>query len=419
MDGDSNRIGLILAFFALLIFSAYFSATETAFSTLNHSRVKSRADAGDAKAQRVLRLADQYDKLLSTILVGNNIVNIAMASIATVFFVSMLGDTGATVSTVVVTLLVLVFGEISPKSLAKESPERVACFSAPILRTFMTLLTPVNFLFSQWKKLLGRLIRSDDTPGVTEDELLTIVNEAEQDGGINPQEGALIRNAIEFNEREAKDILVPRVDLEAVAVTDDAQTVAEAFRTTNFSRLPVYDGTIDHIVGILLEKDFHNHVFGTNLSIRSILKPAVFVNEGMEISRLLKLLQKNKAHMAVVADEYGGTVGIVTMEDILEELVGEIWDEHDEIVEEIRSVGPHQYRVLCTVGLDRMLDFFGIRADPEAATVNGWVMEQLGKIPEAGDTFTYETLTVEVRRVSERRAEELLITQQVPAEPET
>ena len=418
MDGDSNHIGLILAFFVLLIFSAYFSATETAFSTLNRSRVKNRAENGDAKARLVLRLADQFDKLLSTILVGNNIVNISMASIATVFFVSLFGDRGATISTAVVTVLVLIFGEISPKSLAKESPERFADFSAPLLRVLMVILTPVNFLFSQWKKLLSHIIQSDDTPGVTEDELLTIVNEAEHDGGINPQESALIRNAIEFNEREAKDILVPRVDLEAVSVTDDIPTIANAFRSTNFSRLPVYDGTIDHIVGILLEKDFHNHIYGTNLPISTILKPAVFVNEGMEISRLLKLLQKNKAHMAIVADEYGGTVGIVTMEDILEELVGEIWDEHDEVVEEIQEVGPHQYRVLCTVGLDRLLDFFGIRAEPDAATVNGWVMEQLGKIPEFGDTFTYDTLTVEVRRVSERRAEELLITQTAPTEPE-
>ena len=415
---SGGSIGTILIMIFLIGMSAFFSSTETAFTSFNHARIKALARGGNKRARQALDLADNYDKLLSSILIGNNIVNILASSLATVVFVAWLGGAGVSVSTVVMTVLVLIFGEISPKSLAKESPERFADFSAPILRVLMVVLTPVSFLFSQWKKLLSHIVQSDDTPSVTEDELLTIVTEAEHDGGINPQESALIRNAIEFNEREAKDILVPRVDLEAVSVTDDIPTIANAFRTTNFSRLPVYDGTIDHIVGILLEKDFHNHIYGTNLPISTILKPAVFVNEGMEISRLLKLLQKNKAHMAIVADEYGGTVGIVTMEDILEELVGEIWDEHDEVVEEIQEVGPHQYRVLCTVGLDRLLDFFGIRAEPDAATVNGWVMEQLGKIPEFGDTFTYDTLTVEVRRVSERRAEELLITQTATAEPE-
>lgn len=413
----SDSIGLILSLVGLLILSAFFSATETAFSSLNRSRIKSRAENGDKKAQLVLRLSDQYDQLLSTILVGNNIVNIAMASIATVLFMQLIGDSGASVATIVVTVVVLIFGEISPKSLAKESADRFAELCAPVLRFLMLLLTPLNFLFAQWKKLLRIVFKTGAAHGVTEEELLTIVTEAEQDGGINAQEGTLIRNAIEFNERETKDILVPRVDLEAISVEDSKETIAATFRSTNFSRLPVYDGTIDHIVGILLEKDFNNRANGTDVPISSILKPAIFVSEGMEISRLMKLLQKNKAHMAVVADEYGGTVGIVTMEDILEELVGEIWDEHDEVIEEIQEIGPHQYRVRCTVGLDRLMDYFGIREVPEAATVNGWLMERLGKIPEAGDAFTYDCLTVEVRRVSERRAEELLITQAVPEDP--
>ena len=405
-----DDIGSILLMIVLVALSAYFSATETAFSSLNRARVKSRADDGDARASLILRLSEQYDKLLSTILIGNNIVNITLASVGTIFFVNAIGAEGATVSTIVITLVVLIFGEISPKSLAKESPERFAAFSAPLLRVLMVVFTPASFVFAQWKKLLARLFAVKDAPAVTEDELLTMVEEAEHGGGINEAESELIRSAIEFNDRAARDILVPRVDVEAVALTDSKAQIAQVFADTNYSRLPVYDGTIDHIVGILLEKDFCNHVLHTDAPLSAALKPAVFVSEGMKISSLLRLLQKKKSHMAVVADEYGGTVGIVTMEDILEELVGEIWDEHDEAVEEIRPDGPNRYRVLCTIGLDHLLDFFHIRKEPEAATVNGWVMEQLGKIPEQGDTFTYDRLTVRVLRVAERRAEELEIT---------
>ena len=335
---DSHSIGTILAMVALVIFSAFFSATETAFSTLNRVRIKTMAENGDFRAQRVLSLSDRYDNLLSTILVGNNIVNIGLASIATVFFVNLIGSEGATVSTAVITVVVLIFGEISPKSLAKESPERFAMFAAPVLRVLMILLTPVNFLFAQWKKFLSRVFVHRDDRKVTEDELLTIVQEAENEGGINEQESGLIRNAITFNDREARDVLVPRVDLEAVDQKDSKEKIAQMFAKTNYSRLPVYEESIDHIKGILLEKDFHNRAYQTDVPVTAILKPAVFVGESIKIRSLLQLLQQNKSHMAVVADEYGGTVGIVTMEDILEELVGEIWDEHDEVIQEIQKI---------------------------------------------------------------------------------
>ncbi len=395
---------------ALVIFSAFFSATETAFSTLNRVRIKTMAENGDFRAQRVLSLSDRYDNLLSTILVGNNIVNIGLASIATVFFVNLIGSEGATVSTAVITVVVLIFGEISPKSLAKESPERFAMFAAPVLRVLMILLTPVNFLFAQWKKFLSRVFVHRDDRKVTEDELLTIVQEAENEGGINEQESGLIRNAITFNDREARDVLVPRVDLEAVDQKDSKEKIAQMFAKTNYSRLPVYEESIDHIKGILLEKDFHNRAYQTDVPVTAILKPAVFVGESIKIRSLLQLLQQNKSHMAVVADEYGGTVGIVTMEDILEELVGEIWDEHDEVIQEIQKISDDCYHVLCTVGLDRLLEFFDVHQEPDAATVNGWVMEQLGKIPETGDKFAFDRLLVAVTRVDDRRAQELEIT---------
>lgn len=407
---DSDRVSSIILMVVLVVLSAFFSATETAFSSMNRIKVKNQADNGDKKAKLMLKLADQYDKLLSTILIGNNIVNIALSSIATLFFVELLGASGATVSTAIITVIVLIFGEISPKSMAKEVPESFARFSAPIMKLLMWVMTPVTFLFSLWKKLLTKLIKVNNDTGMTEDELLTIVEEAEQGGGIDEEESELIRNAIEFTAREAKDILIPRVDVEAVEINDDRETIYQKFLETDYSRMPVYEDTIDHIVGVVVEKDFHHKVYDANGALADVIKPAVFISEGMELNAILKLLQKNKAHMAIVADEYGGTVGIVTMEDILEELVGEIWDEHDEVVEEIREIGPDCYQVLCTIGLDRLMSFFKIKEEPNAATVNGWVMEQLGKIPEPGDTFEYDRLKVEVLRVVERRTEELRIT---------
>ncbi len=410
---DAGQVGSLIFMVVLVVLSAYFSATETAFSSLNRARVKSRAEEGDAGSVLVLRLSEQYDKLLSTILIGNNIVNITLASVATVFFVRCIGQEGGpTVSTVVTTLIVLTFGEITPKSLAKEMPESFAHFSAPLLRVLMAVFTPVSFVFSKWKQWLSRLFSVKEASGVTEDELRIMVEEAEHGGGINEEESQLICSAIGFNDRTARDILVPRVDVEAVELTDSKEEIERVFRETQYSRLPVYDGTIDHIVGILLEKDFYASLYHTDTPTGQLLQSAVFVPESVKIGSLLRLLQKNKSHMAVVTDEYGGTVGIVTMEDILEELVGEIWDEHDEVVEEIRPDGEDRYRVLCSVGLDHLMEFFGLRqgAEEEASTVNGWVMEQLGKIPEPGDAFTYDRLRVTVLRAAERRAEELEIT---------
>ena len=406
----SDRASSILFMTILVVLSAFFSATETAFSSMNRIKIKNQADNGDKTAKLMLKLADQYDKLLSTILIGNNIVNIALSSIATLFFIELFPVNGATISTVVITIVVLIFGDISPKSMAKEAPEGFASFSAPIMKVLMWVMTPVTFLFSLWKKLLTTLIKVNPDTAVSEEELLTIVEEAEQGGGIDEEESELIRNAIEFTGREAKDILIPRVDVEAVEVHDDKETIYDKFRTSNFSRMPVYEENIDHVVGVIVEKDFHHKVYDGRAELCDVMKKPVFISEGMELNAILKLLQKNKSHMAIVADEYGGTVGIVTMEDILEELVGELWDEHDEIVEEIKEIAPNTYRVLCTIGLDRLLSFFDIREEPDAATVNGWIMEQLGKIPEPGDVFTYNRLTVEVIKVEERRTEELRIT---------
>lgn len=407
---DSSDSIIILVMIALVTMSAYFSATETAFSSLNRIRMKNMAENGNKRASLVIRLGESFDRLLSTILVGNNIVNISVTSIATVCFTKWFGElSGPTIATVVITVVVLIFGEISPKSLAKESPEKFAMFSAPILNVLLWVLAPVNFLFSLWKKLLGKLIRSDNSPSITEEELLTIVEEAKEDGGIDESDSELIRSAIEFHDLQAVDIFTPRVDIEAVQQNADRDTVAAKFSQTGFSRLPVYDETIDDIVGIIHLKDFYVKVYHQGHPLSEIIKPAVFITHSMKIKDLLRLLQKEKAHMAVIADEYGGTQGIVTMEDILEELVGDIWDEHDEVVEEFEKLGENTYRIVCSANLDEMFELFALKADDETdmTTVSGWVMERLGRIPEEGDTFECDGLAVTVTKTDARRVLEI------------
>lgn len=391
MDSDSLGlyIGLIVIF---VIMSGYFSATETAFTSLNRIRIKNLANTGDKKAKRVLELEESYDQLLSTILVGNNLVNIAMTAVATFLFIDLYGAYGATISTIVITIVVLIFGEISPKSLAKENPEKFAMFSAPIIRLFIVILMPVNWIFSRWKNLLSLMFKVGDMRGITEDELLTIVEEAETEGNLEADQSELIQNAIEFNELEAWDVLTPRVEVKAVDIASTKKEVATLFLETGFSRLPVYDGDLDRILGILNQKDFHNYILGTKKTISDYVKPVVYVAGSMRAAVLLKKLQVNKTHIAIIVDEYGGTAGIVTMEDIIEELVGEIYDEHDEIEStEITPLQDGSYRVMCSANVEKMFDYFDVEVDMDVNTVNGWVVLQLDKMPGAGDSFVYET----------------------------
>ena len=407
MNDDTVSILIIVA---CVVMSAYFSATETAFSSINRIRIKNMAEKGDRRAQLVLRISENYDSLLSTILIGNNIVNIACASLATLLFVDWLGsDAGPSVSTAVTTIVVLIFGEVSPKSIAKESPESFAKFSAPLLNVLMFVLTPFNFLFRLWKKLLSLIFHSSDSQAVTEEELLTIVDEAEQEGGIDTQEGSLIRNAIEFTETQAIDVLTPRIDLTAVSVDDSKEDIAAVFAETGYSRIPVYRDSIDHIIGILYQKDFHNYVYHTDRDIASIIRPAIYVTENKLIGELLQDLQKNKSHLAVVMDEFGGTVGIVTMEDILEELVGEIWDEHDEVVEEIKQTGEQEYEVLGNTNVQKLFEMLDIDKELDVVTVSGWVMDELARIPEVGDTFQYENVSVRVLAMDGKRVEKIQV----------
>ena len=408
MQGDSISI---LVMILLVIMSAYFSATETAFSSLSRSRIKMMMERGNRKAALVYKLSENYDKLLSTILVGNNIVNIAVSSIATVFFIDHLGEsTGPMAATVVATIVVLIFGEISPKSLAKESPERFALFSAPILQVCLIILTPVNYLFSLWRKFMSRVIKVNDDRRMTDEELLTIVAEAEEEGGIGSEESELIRSAIEFNDQEAVDILTPRVNVVAVEQDITAEELEKVFRESELSRLPVYKDSIDNVLGIVNLKDFYACPRDEKFRVMDIATQPVYISENMKIGALLKFLQKTKAHFAVVAEEFGGMVGIITLEDILEELVGEIWDEHDEVIEEFVKISDNQYKVLCSAELDKLFKFLHVQGEAESVTVSGWVMEELGRIPNEGDVFTYENLTVEVTKTDYRHVLEIVIT---------
>ncbi len=394
----------ILFMLACVVMSAYFSATETAFSSLNKTRIKALAEKGNKKAALVRDLSESYDKLISTILVGNNIVNIALASAATLFFVDLIGSKGASISTIVITVVVLIFGEITPKSIAKDMPESFAMFSAPIIRLLIFLFTPLNFLFSFWKKLISRIIKVPENEKMSQEELLMFVEEVQQDGSVDSDEGDLLKNAIEFTELNTEDILTHRTDIEAVSVDDDKKEISRIFDESKFSRLPVYEETIDNIIGIIHQKDFYTETGITPKSIREIMVPPLFVPMSEKIDDLLKVLQKHKSHIAIVLDEYGGTYGLITMEDILEELVGDIWDEHDEVIEEYKKVDENTYLVDGNVNHDDFCEFFGVSANSEIVSLGGWVAEQLAKIPELGDSFTFETLEITVKELDMHRA---------------
>lgn len=406
MEGHLPDILLIVFF---ILFSAYFSATETAFSSFNRIRMKNAAAKGDKKAKLTMKLADRYDSVLSTILIGNNIVNIAATSIATTLFIRIFGSMGATLSTVVMTVALLIFGEISPKSIAKDMPDTISKLSAPILQVFCIVLLPLNVIFSLWQKLLAKIFKSGDSNKVTEEEILTMVEEAQNDGGIDEKAGELIKSAIEFEDCDAVEVCTPRTAIVGIDRKETVENIMKIFQETGFSRLPVYEKTTDNIIGILNEKDFYQHVITGGKRVESVLHQPIFVNANIKISRLMQKLQSTHNHISILVDEYGGTVGIVTLEDIIEELVGEIWDERDEETKEIVKVSDHSYRVAGWANLDELFELLDIDTDLDFVTVNGWVLDCFEGIPKAGDTFEYKNLKVSVSKATPKRVMEILI----------
>lgn len=411
-------INKIIAMTVCVILSGYFSATETAFSSLNKTRIKAMAERGNRRAALAFRLSENYDRLISTILIGNNIVNIAVASIGTLMFVDLFGpEKGATLSTVVVTIVVLIFGEITPKSIAKDHPEKFAMFSAPLLRVLIWILMPLNFLFENWKKLVGKMFRVSEDSKMSQEELLMLLSEVEQEGCIDENEGELLRNAVEFGDLEAQDILTHRVDLEGVECHASKEEIAECFERSHYSRLLVYDETIDKIVGILHQKDFYVGTGITTEEITKIMSAPVFVHQTEKIDELLQKMRSARTHIAIVIDEYGGVLGIVTMEDILEELVGDIWDEHDEVEEPIRLSGENTYTVDCGITLADFCDFFHVKTDSDCVSLGGWIMEYTGYIPKEGDHFTFENLNITIAKTNDHRIVSVCIEVEAPASP--
>ena len=409
MDEGSSTF-MLVSLVILVFLSAFFSASETAYSSLNQIRLKSRAESGDAQAKKVLALSKRYDNLLSTILIGNNIVNITMSSLGTVLFTQMLGGKyGPTVSTAVITIVVLIFGEITPKSLAKEMPEKFAIFSAPVLNLLIALFTPLNFLFGAWKKLISRFFGGKEIDVVTDAELLTMVGEAENDGELTDHESELIRSAIEFDDVEVGQILTPRVDVVAVSDEDTMEELAQTFETSGYSRLPVYHETIDNIIGVIHEKDFYAAMRKHKTDVSSFLGAAMYTTKTTQISELLRQLKEEQHHLAVVVDEYGGTSGIVTLEDIIEELVGEIWDEHDEAIEEFRRQADGSWLVAGSASVADLYEELSIPEDEEISsmTVSGPVQEATSRLPKVGDRFVIDRYDGEVTRVAHRRVLEV------------
>ena len=416
-------MGLWLALILCILLSAFFSATETAFSACNRVKLKTVDGPRKEKAQIALGLLEKYDSLITTVLIGNNLVNIVGTAIATLLFTTRIlpgqEDLATTIASVMMTVLVLFLGEVGPKTLAKQQPEKYAMYVSPVIRFLMTVLKPLDWLFALWRKLLAKLVKPEQEESQIEEELMTMIDEAQTEGDIEEEEGELIRSAIEFNDQNAADILTPRVDVTALEDTATIETAADVFRDTWFSRIPVYHEDLDHIVGILHEKDFYKLTHEGCTDITKIMKEPVFAPATLSISNLLKLFRTSQTHLVILLDEYGGTDGIVTMEDVLEELVGEIYDEHDEVSEEVVEQEDGTLIVDGNMQLQELLEKFGVEDDEyDADTVGGWASEMLEKVPEVGDSFTLDRHQFTVTEMDGFRVIRMQVTE-LPEETET
>ncbi len=411
-----GSIPLLVSIFVLIAFSAFFSATETAYTSTSRIRLKSLASAGNKRAAKVLFLCENsYDKLLSTILIGNNIVNLSASTISALLFAKILYGShlnSSVISTAVITVIVLIFGEITPKYIGKFCAEKFAMAVYPFISILIFIFYPLNIIFSAWKKLIVKIFHFNAEDVITEEEIITMVEEAEEDGTIKKEETNLIRSVIEFDDLDAKDILVPRVNICAVEEHSSLEEICQKFEESGFSRLPVYSGDIDTITGIIHEKDFFrmlqtnvksgtktekpakNETKNTASILKSIMQKPFFAVETTKISLLLRKMQKERTHMAVVIDEYGGTSGLVTMEDILEELVGEIYDEHDNENNSdcITPCGENSFIVSGETPVSKMMKFFELDEDEstDSNTASGWMTEKLGDFPEEGKKLNYQ-----------------------------
>ncbi len=407
----------IIIIVVMIFFSAFFSASETAFSSVNRIRLKNMADNGHKGAARALRILEKYDKALTTILIGNNIVNIACSSIATIVCIALVGEQyGSLVSTVATTVVVLIFGEVMPKSIAKDHAEGVCIAVSAVIAFLMFIFTPFSAFFILLKKGVAKIFRSKESVSVTEEELMAIIDEIEDEGVLEQQESNLVRSALQFDETTVDEIITPRVRIVAAEVNEKAKDVCRKFLNEQYSRMPVYEKNLDNIIGIINHRDFLKAYVEKRgkLTVRDAIQETIYFPHMLKISEVMRTMQKKKCHMAVVLDQHGGTLGIVTMEDLLEELVGEIWDENDEVKSPITAVAENVYEAYGDVSLNSMRRFFAnreidVEIECEANTVAGWVLELFGSIPKSGDVFETDNLKVTVLEAAELRVNKVRI----------
>ncbi len=409
--------GLFIAIVALVFMSAFFSSTETAYSCASRIKLRTLVSNGDKRAKKVLDLAEtNYDKFISTVLIGNNIVNLSASTLTTLFFAQLIindASTSAIVSTVAITIAILIFGEITPKFIAKTYPEKIASAFYPIIKFFYYIFYPLNLVFGGWKWLLSKVFRLKNAEVVTEEEIMTIVEEAEEDGTLKTEETKLIRSVIEFDDLEVGDILVPRVNIVAIDVAWSMEEIRKVFDNEGYSRLPVYKESVDTIIGTIHQKDFYCAYLKGKKGIDGIMQNVFYTTEHIKISDLLRQLQKKKVHIAVVLDEYGGTLGMVTLEDILEELVGEIYDEHDEVINYFKDISENVFIIDGNAPISDAFEYLGLEGEEdnfEASTVSGWVIEKVEEIPRAGKKFSHKNLDVEVLKSTVKKVLQIKVT---------
>lgn len=401
----------------LVMCSAFFSSTETAYSSVSKVRLKNYADNGNKKAKKAYYISEHYDKALSTILVGNNIVNIAASSLGTLLFVSFLGDaSGTLVSTVVLTVVVLIFGEVMPKNIAKENSESFCMSSATVLLVLMFIFTPITYLLLQINKLVKKIADKSNKkePTVTEDELKYIVESIEEEGVLEEQESELVQSALEFDEKTAYEILTPRVDMVAIDIDDDPDKIKKIILEERYSRIPVFKNNIDNIVGVIHTRDYLEIMLEEkNPDISKLIQPAYYIYRSKKLSSILADFKHKRLHIAVVTDDYGGTLGIVTMEDLLEQLVGDIWDEDEEVLNKFKKLDENKYELNGDMNIKDMLELIDKDIkyiDTDSKSVGGWVIEQIGDIPKEGEIFCYKDLKITVSEVEDKRVNSVILT---------
>ena len=406
----------------LLALSAFFSASETSFTSVNMIRMRNMAEEGNRKAASAVRLAENYDRTLSTILIGNNLVNIALSSLTTVMATELFGNAGVAVATGAATLLILTFGEILPKGWAKENSERLVLAVAQPLSFCTFLFYPLGTFFIWLRGAFGKREEGEKAPSITEQELMYMVGAIQEEGVLEEQEKDLVQSALEFDETTVQEVLTPRVNLTALDIEEEQEGIVRTVTAEKYSRIPVYEGTIDNIVGVVQSREILMRIIqGRPVRLKSLMSKPVFIHRTMKISRLLGEFQRKKNHIAVVIDDYGGTLGIVTLEDLLEELVGEIWDEDEEITTDLLEVGENTWEVSGDMNIEEFFDRIGYTPrgfESDFNTMNGWALEMLEHIPEADESFTYDQLTVTVREMDDQRITKLLVKREAPPEAE-